>query len=510
MAFTDFSAFRFLLIDDFAHYRSMLKSILRAGGATQIDDAGNGPDGIEKLVHNHYDVVLCDYNLGDGQDGQQILEEARHRELLPADTIFIMVTAENTMAMVMGIVEYRPDGYLNKPFTKEVLRERLDRVIAQRAALDSVYKAERRGDYAAALNACDEGIRSHPKYALDFARKKGDLLQTQGEHAQAIVHYDKVIQAADPPWAQLGKAHALLAVEQDNEAEKVLRALLARDGQLIEAYDLLANALEKQGKTTELQDTLVAGTQVSPKSVTRQQRLARTALRTGDRKLAERALRATLREGKHSCFAQPDDHLALSRLYIENGDARKAMAVIKEGVAKYKKNPLVAVHLAAMEIRANVKAGNRKQAHERFRKAIDKLPDNLSELPEAAMSDFASACQELGEDEVAEALMEDFRSGASAGAKEKYAALLVNSEGVRLYKEGHIKQSISKFEQACKILPTRASVNLNAAQSLIIHMQKQGASSDMKSRVRTYLDHIRELEPGNERYIKLEQYYTRL
>ena len=118
MARLDLSKIHFLLIDDFANYRSMLRSILLSCGAQHIDDTFNAEEALKKVAFNQYDVILCDYNLGDGQNGQQLLEEIMHRHLIPYGTIYIMITAENSQNMVMAAVEYRPDGYLNKPFLK--------------------------------------------------------------------------------------------------------------------------------------------------------------------------------------------------------------------------------------------------------------------------------------------------------------------------------------------------------------------------------------------------------
>ncbi len=116
MSLLDLFKVKFLIIDDFANYRSMLRSILVTCGAQHIEDASNAADALKMVTYNKFDVILCDYNLGDGQNGQQLLEEIMHRHLMPYGTIYIMITAENTQNMVMAAVEYRPDGYLNKPF----------------------------------------------------------------------------------------------------------------------------------------------------------------------------------------------------------------------------------------------------------------------------------------------------------------------------------------------------------------------------------------------------------
>ncbi|CAK0759075.1 hypothetical protein CCP3SC15_2450004 [Gammaproteobacteria bacterium] len=49
------------------------------------------------MDNRSYDIVLCDYNLGDGRDGMQILEEAKQRHLIGLTTVFVMITAESSI-----------------------------------------------------------------------------------------------------------------------------------------------------------------------------------------------------------------------------------------------------------------------------------------------------------------------------------------------------------------------------------------------------------------------------
>ena len=117
MAYIDYLHKRILIIDDLAEARSIVRSFMRDFGCQQIDVVGNSNDCMDLLQRHNYDLVLCDYNMGKGKDGQQILEEVRHANLLKHTAAFIMITSENTTEMVMGALEYSPDGYLTKPFT---------------------------------------------------------------------------------------------------------------------------------------------------------------------------------------------------------------------------------------------------------------------------------------------------------------------------------------------------------------------------------------------------------
>ena len=114
-----------LIIEDFAEFGRSLKSMVSTMGARHIDLVYNGEDAIQACKELKYDIILSDYNLGDSKDGQQILEELHYFKLMKSNTVFIMVTAENTTAMVMGALEFQPDCYLTKPFNGNTLKKPL-------------------------------------------------------------------------------------------------------------------------------------------------------------------------------------------------------------------------------------------------------------------------------------------------------------------------------------------------------------------------------------------------
>lgn len=103
---------RILIIDDLVDARSALKKMMTLLGANIIDTANDGRQASELITEHHYDIILSDYNLESGKDGQQILEEARYSNRLKASSLFIMVTGENAIEMVMGALEYEPDNYI--------------------------------------------------------------------------------------------------------------------------------------------------------------------------------------------------------------------------------------------------------------------------------------------------------------------------------------------------------------------------------------------------------------
>ena len=151
---------KILVVDDFQGMRTILRDIVRAMGVTRVDTAANGKEALQMMRGTRYDVVICDYNLGPGLNGQQVLEEARQHDYIGVSTIWVIVTAEKTAEMVMGAAEVKPDEYLLKPINQNMLEGRLERLIVKKQALRGIEEALKSKDYATAIARCDQLLQS--------------------------------------------------------------------------------------------------------------------------------------------------------------------------------------------------------------------------------------------------------------------------------------------------------------------------------------------------------------
>ena len=92
----------FLIVDDFSDFRSSVRSMLRELGVKAVDTADTGEEALKMCAQKRYDFILHDFNLGDGKkNGQQVLEDLMTDRLISHESVFVMVTAENSQAMVM-------------------------------------------------------------------------------------------------------------------------------------------------------------------------------------------------------------------------------------------------------------------------------------------------------------------------------------------------------------------------------------------------------------------------
>ena len=66
-----------LIVDYVREMRTSLRTVAKSIGAQEVFKAKSGFEAIELLQAHNMVIVLCDYNLGEGRDGQQVFEGAK-------------------------------------------------------------------------------------------------------------------------------------------------------------------------------------------------------------------------------------------------------------------------------------------------------------------------------------------------------------------------------------------------------------------------------------------------
>ena len=346
-----------LIIDPNPGMRSNLQNMLNASGIAKIEFAVNSGTAIRQLARRSYDIVLCEYDLGagsgsgagDGQDGQQLLEDLRHHQLLSPWAIFIMLTSEAVYGKVIGAAELAPTDYVLKPFTAEMLGARIRRAIARRAVFLPTWQLVAQGNVPEAIRSAAASELAHPRYALDFARLRAELHASIKQHGEAEHLYRKVLAHKALGWAGLGLARAQYAQGQVDAARDTLQALLADNPRLMAAYDLLARCHEAAGAYAQAQKILEEAVSISPHMVRRLRRLGEVALEAGDPATAEKSFKQVVSKARYSEFRDPEDHLRLVQALVRRGDMLGASAVVRD---------LERSMRASLEVDACVNVGN--------------------------------------------------------------------------------------------------------------------------------------------------------
>jgi len=122
-----------LVVDDFPTMRRIVKNLLKQLGFENIDEAENGEDALRKLKSGDYGLVVSDWNMPI-MEGLELLKHIRNDPQLK-DIPFLMVTAEAEKEKVIEAIKAGVDNYIVKPFTGEVLKEKLEKIAQKKPSL---------------------------------------------------------------------------------------------------------------------------------------------------------------------------------------------------------------------------------------------------------------------------------------------------------------------------------------------------------------------------------------
>lgn len=521
-----------LVVDDFQNMRSTLKKMLQDIGIDDVDLAANGKEALAHMSKRSYDIVFCDYNLGDGQDGQQVLEEARHHQLIGVATLFIMITAENTMEMVMGAIECRPDDYLTKPFTKDLLKKRLERLLQKKQEFRAIDEAIGSKDLPKAITLCDAIISTNPRNINELLKIKTELLIDSGSLEKAEAICQQVVAERSIPWAQHALAKIRYLGRKYSEACDILEQLLEEHRTHTEAYDLLAECFVLQGKDKEAQDVLARAVRLSPRAIQRQEALGKLASKNEDYATAESAFRRAVGLGHNSVHRNAAHYTNLAKVQLHSASEREAAKTLQRLRKDFSNDNNALLQAAITESGIYQASGNEELAKRYFADAV-KLYEGIDEaLPLEATIEMGKQFIAFGEKEKGLALIQDVvrnhhenkevRAIAQAVFKntdlEEEGNRLINdahrevaklnNEGVSLFKSGKIDESIALFEKAAEKLPGNSTVNLNAALVMLKKLrQTNGGDAVTMANVRRYLDRVGKVDPKNRTYLELRKAY---
>jgi two-component system chemotaxis response regulator CheY len=116
-----------LIVDDFATMRRILKNILKKIGFTQILEADDGSNALKLLEKEKVDLVISDWNMPK-MTGLEFLKAVRSNTAFK-DLPFLMVTAEAQKQNIIEAVQAGVSNYVVKPFTEEVITEKLAKIL---------------------------------------------------------------------------------------------------------------------------------------------------------------------------------------------------------------------------------------------------------------------------------------------------------------------------------------------------------------------------------------------
>jgi len=118
---------KILIVDDFATMRKVIRNLLRQIGYQNVLEAEDGVDALKELRSQKIEFIISDWNMPN-MSGIELLRAVRADSEL-RDLPFLMVTAESLKENVVEAVKAGVSNYIVKPFTAEVLSEKIKKII---------------------------------------------------------------------------------------------------------------------------------------------------------------------------------------------------------------------------------------------------------------------------------------------------------------------------------------------------------------------------------------------
>jgi len=123
---------KILIVDDFATMRKVIRNLLKQGGFENVVEAEDGAAALKILKSQQVDFIISDWNMPN-MSGLELLKAVRADDDIKA-LPFLMVTAEALKDNVVAAVKAGVSNYIVKPFTAEVLTEKIEKIVKSLAA----------------------------------------------------------------------------------------------------------------------------------------------------------------------------------------------------------------------------------------------------------------------------------------------------------------------------------------------------------------------------------------
>lgn len=117
---------KILVVDDFSTMRRILKNLLRDLGFSNVEEADDGTTALPMLKTGKFQFLITDWNMP-GMSGFDLLKAVRADSGLKNLPV-LMVTAEAKRDQIVAAAQAGVNGYVVKPFTAAVLKEKIEKI----------------------------------------------------------------------------------------------------------------------------------------------------------------------------------------------------------------------------------------------------------------------------------------------------------------------------------------------------------------------------------------------
>lgn len=480
---------------------------------------------MEKIKLNGYDIILCDYNLGKGTNGQQFLEYMRVNDLLPRGSIFFMVTAENTYEKVVAAAEHMPDDYLLKPFTAAHFITRLEQMLDRQIFMQRVNDAYDSKNWNVTVRECDNLLLDRNKYFIEVLKVKAIALMRAELFDQAERVYEEILRIRELPWAKLGLARAKAKLGMIESSQVIVSGLMSENPQFLAGYDLASELYMQLNEPEKAMGVIENAMAKNPDNLSRSRNYAGMALAKGDFATAHKIMDESIKRHRYSPVREASDYTMLSRALIEQGKIDDALLALDEAKQSFKDEDSETV-LAASSSIAWLRSGNEAKAQEELKKAMQR---DYRSLPPHIAASIAEACYASGDNELADKILrhvlQNNPDDIKLQAKVKMVQLVsgksleeaneliqdsarevikINNEGVRKAKEGKYAEAIDLILGAAERMPQNLNIISNAALILAVSLTKTSFDRALFNKCNLYRNRVFNINPNHPKLAQID------
>ncbi|MBC3767154.1 response regulator [Neptunicella marina] len=525
-----------LIIDEQVLAQGYMKYALQELGFEKISYVEQADKALNRIQAEEFDLIICSYHLKKEQEGYSLYEYLISERIIPESTAFVFISSETNADIVQSIIELQPDEFLVKPFTVNDISRRLTRILKRKKVLKDIYQLMHKDLNEQALDAVETFLTSPDKSEFfPIALKlKGELLLLCEQYEQAKEFYQAIINVQNFAWAQLGMVKSLMALDQDDEAEKLLLRLAFKADAQVKAFDLLADIQIKQKDfDMALESTLLAA-ELSPRNIKRHQYAMQLSRLTHDHQTLFEISKKVVRYARNSVYEQPQIYLNAARAgidYAMTAGPEQCNLLLKqcnEYLKRFNKTfpkaqmsePLKVIHARMHYLQ------DEKHKAEALLNQLD--DNNWSRDSMEDLLDKAKAFHEIGLYEKSMRLLNEIerrcRQYPDQGKiflryilQEKqerhairYSPKELNNAGVSFYQTGDIHGAMKIFRQAFRVMPKNPAIALNLLQAIALRLREQSLTDNIRSTMKRCIYTIENsnlTQDQEERYQKVTRFF---
>lgn len=525
---------RILIVDDQRAFQLMFKGILYSMGATNVAFAPTGEQALAKCAKVNYDILFVDYHLGVGKNGKQLLEDLRDKKLLGPQNIFMLVTGENTVPMVMSAVELEPDDYLVKPFSQNVLRSRILRIQRKKTQLAAVYQALFDEQAEQVVTLCQQEISTEGRYQQFCKRVLVENLIKLGQLAEAEHILQETLSQRRSGWALLLQAKVHYRNKRYEDSLLLCQEAIENNRYFAEAFDVQAQNYYALGDTDNAFSSIQAAAEIAPYSMQRQylvMEIARSLNNVPQQVLASKQLYEITRRSikqdivhllnyirtvieaavradepaSRNRYSQ-EVSLALQRVKRDEMMIREINFDLFESLCQARLESLNGAQYQAKKTYAAVS----EELHQQHQI----LPDAIFLLNQIGEYEQAATLQQLLPAELmANPVLNSLFGDQQHFVDQKQLQFSeLNKAGIKSYKAGNFTAAVGQFEAALEVAPmnTGSALNLIQASIQLLNSQQRNKSRELFERCKKtfrVVDNMPLPEHHRVRYTELLQQF---